>query len=50
MIISVRINVLLTYYVNDLFTALQIAFSQGAGRSSGIAGFRGNPSPPYGEI
>ncbi|WP_434085869.1 ABC transporter ATP-binding protein/permease [Mycolicibacterium rufum] len=38
-IVSVRINVLLTYYVNDLFTALQIAFSQGAGRSSGIAGF-----------
>ncbi len=38
-IISVRINVLLTYYVNDLFTSLQIAFSQGAGRSSGISGF-----------
>ena len=38
-IVSVRINVLLTYYVNDLFTALQIAFSQGTGRSSGIAGF-----------
>lgn len=38
-IVSVRINVLLTYYVNDLFTALQIAFSEGAGRSSGIAGF-----------
>ena len=38
-IISVRINVLLTYYVNDLFTALQIAFSQGSGRASGIAGF-----------
>ncbi|MEW5809813.1 MAG: ABC transporter ATP-binding protein/permease [Actinomycetota bacterium] len=38
-IVSVRINVLLTYYVNDLFTALQIAFSGGPGRSSGIAGF-----------
>jgi vitamin B12/bleomycin/antimicrobial peptide transport system ATP-binding/permease protein len=38
-IVSVRINVLLTYYVNDLFTALQIAFSQASGRSSGIAGF-----------
>mgnify|MGYP005815769461 CR=1 FL=1 len=42
-IVSVRINVLLTYYVNDLFTALQIAFEGGssdsAGRSSGIAGF-----------
>ncbi len=41
-IISVRINVLLTYYVNDLFTALQVAFSggdSGAGRASGIAGF-----------
>ncbi|KKE99709.1 ABC transporter ATP-binding protein/permease [Mycolicibacterium obuense] len=38
-IVSVRINVLLTYYVNDLFTALQIAFSSGPDRSSGIAGF-----------
>ncbi len=43
-IVSVRINVLLTYYVNDLFTALQIAFQggtsdDGAARSSGIAGF-----------
>lgn len=43
-VISVRINVLLTYYVNDLFTALQVAFQggtadAGAGRSSGIAGF-----------
>ena len=25
-IVSVRINVLLTYYVNDLFTAVQVAF------------------------
>ncbi|UXA15900.1 ABC transporter ATP-binding protein/permease [Mycobacterium sp. SMC-4] len=41
-IISVRINVLLTYYVNDLFTSLQVAFSSGPadpGRASGIAGF-----------
>lgn len=41
-IVSVRINVLLTYYVNDLFTSLQVAFSSGPadpGRSSGIAGF-----------
>ena len=41
-VISVRINVLLTYYVNDLFTALQVAFqggASGAGRDSGIAGF-----------
>jgi len=41
-IVSVRINVLLTYYVNDLFTAVQIAFQGGADetvRSSGIDGF-----------
>lgn len=43
-IVSVRINVLLTYYVNDLFTAVQVAFEGaatdgGAGRQSGIAGF-----------
>ncbi|AFM17507.1 ABC-type uncharacterized transport system, permease and ATPase component [Mycolicibacterium chubuense NBB4] len=43
-IIAVRINVLLTYYVNDLFTALQITFQGGttdaeATRASGIAGF-----------
>lgn len=43
-IVSVRINVLLTYYVNDLFTALQVAFSGGtpeadASRAGGIAGF-----------
>ncbi|BBX16472.1 multidrug ABC transporter ATP-binding protein [Mycolicibacterium duvalii] len=41
-IVSVRINVLLTYYVNDLFTSLQVAFAGGpggAGRDSGIAGF-----------
>ena len=41
-IVSVRINVLLTYYVNDLFTAVQIAFQGGSNdavRSSGIDGF-----------
>ncbi|MGB3352230.1 MAG: ABC transporter ATP-binding protein/permease [Mycobacterium sp.] len=43
-VVSVRINVLLTYYVNDLFTALQVAFQGGtsdadARRASGIAGF-----------
>ncbi len=43
-ILAVRISVLLSYYTNDLFTALQVAFS-GAGsdteaaRASGIAGF-----------
>nr|WP_311736227.1 ABC transporter ATP-binding protein/permease [Mycolicibacterium iranicum] len=36
-IVSVRINVLLTYYVNDLFTSLQVAFQGGMG--SGVAGF-----------
>lgn len=36
-IISVRLNVLLTYYVNDLFTSLQVAFQ--GGMSSGVAGF-----------
>ncbi|MCX2929684.1 ABC transporter ATP-binding protein/permease [Mycobacterium sp. CVI_P3] len=45
-IISVRLDVLLSYYSNDLFTALQVAF-QGAGggneeiRESGIRGFWG---------
>ncbi|PND58471.1 multidrug ABC transporter ATP-binding protein [Mycobacterium sp. ENV421] len=43
-IISVRLDVLLSYYSNDLFTSLQVAF-QGAGggneevRQSGIDGF-----------
>ncbi len=36
-IVSVRINVLLTYYVNDLFTSLQVAFQ--GGMDSGVAGF-----------
>ena len=31
-IISVRINVLLSYYANDLFTALQVAFQPACGR------------------
>ncbi len=43
-IISVRLDVLLSYYGNDLFTALQVAFQgSGAGneemRQSGIKGF-----------
>lgn len=36
-IVSVRLNVLLTYYVNDLFTSLQVAFQ--GGMNSGVAGF-----------
>lgn len=36
-IISVRLNVLLTYYVNDLFTSLQVAFQ--GGMASGVSGF-----------
>jgi vitamin B12/bleomycin/antimicrobial peptide transport system ATP-binding/permease protein len=43
-VISVRINVLLTYYVNDLFTAVQVAFQSGSpehdrARETGISGF-----------
>ena len=44
MIVSVRLQVLLSYYYNDLYSALQTAF-QGAGagdeqvRDSGIHGF-----------
>jgi vitamin B12/bleomycin/antimicrobial peptide transport system ATP-binding/permease protein len=42
-IVSVRISVLLSYYTNDLFTALQVAFAGGghdnAARTSGIDGF-----------
>ncbi len=43
-VIAVRINVLLTYYVNDLFTAVQIAFQGGspdadAAKATGISGF-----------
>lgn len=36
-VVSVRLNVLLTYYVNDLFTSLQVAFQ--GGMNSGVAGF-----------
>ncbi|MCV7229316.1 ABC transporter ATP-binding protein/permease [Mycolicibacterium komossense] len=43
-IVSVRISVLLSYYTNDLFTALQVAFSANGAdadvqRASGVAGF-----------
>ncbi|CAN5215864.1 ABC transporter ATP-binding protein/permease [soil metagenome] len=43
-VISVRISVLLSYYTNDLFTALQVAFSAGgtdaeSERASGVDGF-----------
>ena len=43
-VISVRINVLLTYYVNDLFTAVQVAFQGGSpererAKETGISGF-----------
>lgn len=43
-VVSVRINVLLTYYVNDLFTAVQVAFQGGSperdqAKQTGIAGF-----------
>jgi vitamin B12/bleomycin/antimicrobial peptide transport system ATP-binding/permease protein len=41
-VISVRISVLLSYYTNDLFTALQVAFSAGGAndvRDSGVDGF-----------
>jgi vitamin B12/bleomycin/antimicrobial peptide transport system ATP-binding/permease protein len=43
-IVSVRVSVLLSYYTNDLFTALQVAFSAGGAdaesdRASGVDGF-----------
>jgi vitamin B12/bleomycin/antimicrobial peptide transport system ATP-binding/permease protein len=38
-ILVVRINVLLSYYANDLFSALQVTFQAGSARSSGIHGF-----------
>jgi putative ATP-binding cassette transporter len=43
-LISVRLNVLLSYYSNDLFSALQVAFEGAGGRnpqvhSSGVRGF-----------
>ncbi|WP_101946750.1 ABC transporter ATP-binding protein/permease [Mycobacterium sp. 3519A] len=38
-ILVVRINVLLSYYANDLFSALQLTFQPGTARSTGIHGF-----------
>jgi putative ATP-binding cassette transporter len=38
-ILVVRINVLLSYYANDLFSALQVTFQAGSTRSTGIHGF-----------
>ncbi len=38
-ILVVRINVLLSYYANDLFSALQVTFQPGSARSTGIHGF-----------
>jgi vitamin B12/bleomycin/antimicrobial peptide transport system ATP-binding/permease protein len=43
-VVSVRINVLLTYYVNDLFTSVQVAFQGGTperdqAKATGISGF-----------
>ena len=38
-ILVVRINVLLSYYANDLFTALQVTFQPGSARDTGIHGF-----------
>jgi vitamin B12/bleomycin/antimicrobial peptide transport system ATP-binding/permease protein len=38
-ILVVRINVLLSYYANDLFSALQLTFQPGSARSAGIHGF-----------
>ncbi|HYZ67870.1 MAG TPA: ABC transporter ATP-binding protein/permease [Mycobacterium sp.] len=38
-ILVVRINVLLSYYANDLFSALQVTFQSDSARSTGIHGF-----------
>ena len=43
-VVAVRINVLLTYYVNDLFTSVQVAFQGGSperdqAKRTGISGF-----------
>jgi vitamin B12/bleomycin/antimicrobial peptide transport system ATP-binding/permease protein len=38
-ILVVRINVLLSYYANDLFSALQVTFQADSARSTGIHGF-----------
>jgi vitamin B12/bleomycin/antimicrobial peptide transport system ATP-binding/permease protein len=38
-ILVVRINVLLSYYANDLFSALQVTFQPDSARMTGIHGF-----------
>lgn len=38
-ILVVRINALLSYYANDLFSSLQLTFQPGSARSAGIHGF-----------
>jgi putative ATP-binding cassette transporter len=38
-IVVVRINVLLSYYANDLFSALQVTFQPDSTRTTGIHGF-----------
>ncbi len=38
-ILVVRINVLLSYYANDLFSALQVTFQPDSARNTGIRGF-----------
>jgi putative ATP-binding cassette transporter len=38
-ILVVRINVLLSYYANDLFSALQVTFQPDSARMTGIQGF-----------
>jgi vitamin B12/bleomycin/antimicrobial peptide transport system ATP-binding/permease protein len=38
-ILVVRINVLLSYYANDLFSALQVTFQSDSARNTGIHGF-----------
>ena len=38
-VLVVRINVLLSYYANDLFSALQVSFQPDSARSTGIQGF-----------
>jgi len=38
-ILVVRINVLLSYYANDLFSSLQLTFQPGSAKNAGIHGF-----------
>ena len=38
-ILVVRINVLISYYANDLFSALQVTFQPDSARNTGIQGF-----------